>query len=714
MKLKINIILLFSIIYGVYIYFNTQTKNNRINVELNQRIKELQIHYNLTMNYFLQDAKIIELDITHNKKVIELFSKARNCTLQQRDDLRKQLYNFLLPRYQEMHTKGILQFQFVFPNNISFLRMHKPSKYGDDLTKVRYSFVYVNKTKKSIYGFEQGRTTHAFRYVFPFFDQNNKYLGAVEISLASYSLQDKLLDINKLHSHFLVNKNIFKVNAWKTKDLIVKYIPSMEHKDYMFALTKHYNKQKFIYTKKNIITPILSDIDKNIKTKRAFALHTIYKNNMYIITFLPIKDTQKDIVAYLVSYTKDINIYNIYKDYRYYNIAVFIILLLFAYFIYQILISKKILKNRKKILQKNLDIISKYVIYSKTDSRGIITEVSDAFCEMTKYSREELIGKSHRILKHPDMPQNLYKEMWSTIISGQHWEGEILNKDKNGDPYWIYPTISPEYDENGKLEGYIAIRYNITSKKKLEDEQKKLIQTEKLASMGEMIGNIAHQWRQPLSAISTSATGLQLQKEYGILTDESFNKICNNINDNAQYLSKTIDDFRNFIKNDRKQTIFLLKNTINNFLHLVEANTKSHHINIILNLNNDIKINGYENELIQCLINIFNNAKDILIEKEIKNKIILITTKETKGTIFITIQDNAGGVPQNIIDKIFEPYFTTKHQSQGTGLGLHMTYQLIVDGMSGSIEVNNEMFIHDNIKYIGAKFIISIKSNLIL
>ena len=236
-----------------------------------------------------------------------------------------------------------------------------------------------------------------------------------------------------------------------------------------------------------------------------------------------------------------------------------------------------------------------------------------------------------------------------------------------------------------------------------------LLQHSKMAALGEMIGNIAHQWRQPLSVISIAASGMQIQKEHNILTDELFQESCSAINDNAQYLSKTIDDFKNFIKGDRTKKLFSLKDDIDSFLHLVEGAIKIHDINMILDIDTNIQIDGYENELLQCLINIFNNAKDILNEKVEENKLVLISTSiEEEKIVVIKIKDNGGGIPEDIINKVFEPYFTTKHQSQGTGLGLHMTYNLIVDGMGGTIEVQNVTYEYEDIEYTGAQFVISL------
>ena len=248
--------------------------------------------------------------------------------------------------------------------------------------------------------------------------------------------------------------------------------------------------------------------------------------------------------------------------------------------------------------------------------------------------------------------------------------------------------------------------------KKSNHIQEQLFKSEKMASMGEMIGNIAHQWRQPLSIISTLSTGIIMKKEFGNLNEEELLKNCNTINDNVQYLSKTIDDFKNFIKEDRTKKVYSLNNTISKFFNLVEASSKNNNISVKFNLENTIQINGYENELIQALINIFNNAKDAFQDNTKKKKYIFISSRIKDNKAIIIIKDNAGGIPQDVLPKIFDPYFTTKHKSKGTGLGLNITYNLIVDGMNGSIEAKNKNYIYNEESYTGAEFIIKLSMQL--
>jgi len=317
-------------------------------------------------------------------------------------------------------------------------------------------------------------------------------------------------------------------------------------------------------------------------------------------------------------------------------------------------------------------------------------------------------------LIHSDDRDKVLKKMNDVLNStSTDYQSEHRLIKKDGSVIWVIDKGRiVEYDEDNNPLRLAGSFSDITERKnieyKLAKQTKKLVNSEKLASMGEMIANIAHQWRQPLSVISTGATGMKVQKEYGLLDDNSFNNTCDLINEHAQYLSKTIDDFKNFIKGERTKKIFNLTDDINSFLHLVEGTIKKDNIILVLNLDDKIEVNGYENELIQCFINIFNNAKDALAGQEIKERLLFITTIKDTDNIIIKIKDNATGIPKNILPNIFEPYFTTKHKSQGTGLGLSMTYSFIVDGMNGNIEVENINFEYNSVKYKGAEFTITL------
>jgi len=230
-----------------------------------------------------------------------------------------------------------------------------------------------------------------------------------------------------------------------------------------------------------------------------------------------------------------------------------------------------------------------------------------------------------------------------------------------------------------------------------------LLEQSKMAAMGDMIGNIAHQWRQPLSVISTASTGLLAQKQFGSeLSDESLEEHLNLINDNAQYLSNTIDTFRDYIKEKKVYKEVILQDRVKIALNIVEASLSNNYIKLIHNLDElePIPIKMVVGELSEVIINIINNAKDILKEKKPQDPWIKVELRKGENKVILSIEDNGGGIPDSVMPKIFDPYFTTKHQSIGTGLGLHMAYKIITESLHGKLKASNTEH--------GAKFIIEL------
>ena len=261
---------------------------------------------------------------------------------------------------------------------------------------------------------------------------------------------------------------------------------------------------------------------------------------------------------------------------------------------------------------------------------------------------------------------------------------------------------------NNKMVKIIAL-LDITD---LKRNEKIISQQTKMASMGEMIGNIAHQWRQPLTAISVAAGGIKLGYELDMCDTEETICELDNIVDNTKFLSATIESFQNFLKDDKIISNVNIKSACKKTLSIINANLKVNKIEIIEDFDSDkIVIRGIENEVVQVLLNIINNASDVLKSiKSIDEKYIKISIYNDDENVFVSIHDNGNGIDDSIINKIFEPYFTTKHKSQGTGLGLYMTHK-IIEKMNSKISVKNDHFSHNNSTYYGAKFTISFPFN---
>ncbi|WP_044417290.1 transporter substrate-binding domain-containing protein [Halarcobacter anaerophilus] len=232
----------------------------------------------------------------------------------------------------------------------------------------------------------------------------------------------------------------------------------------------------------------------------------------------------------------------------------------------------------------------------------------------------------------------------------------------------------------------IRIREEINNRKK---QEQLLIQQSKLAEMGEMISMIAHQWRQPLSALSTIIQNIHLRHSLGKLDNEYLDKQRILGNALTEKMSKTIDDFRNFFKPNKEKQYFSIEDAIHKTIFLIDDSFKSHSIKIENQISDDISIYGFESELSQVLLNILTNSKDAFLDNNIENPKIIIKTKRIQTHIKILISDNAGGISNSIINKVFEPYFTTKDSYNGTGLGLYMSKIIIEQNMQGQLTVKN-------------------------
>ena len=323
-----------------------------------------------------------------------------------------------------------------------------------------------------------------------------------------------------------------------------------------------------------------------------------------------------------------------------------------------------------------------------TDKNNKIIDLNLAFETATGYTKSELLGKSPSLLKSGEHNELFYQEIWNELGQKGFYKGEIINKKKDGKKYIQNVSIFVIKNELNEITNYCALIRDITNEKKRD----KIIEEQiKMSSMGEMIGNIAHQWRQPLSVITTLSTGLQVMKENDMLDDKSFYTHLNQIENTAQYLSQTIDTFKNFLKDKKEYKEDILQNRVNNALIIVNATLTNNHIALKNNIDEvePLKVKIITGELEQVIINIINNAKDAILEKNIKDPWIEINLKKIQGFAILTIEDNGMGIPEDVLPKIFEVYFTTKSEEKGTGLGLHMSYKIIKESLNGNIYAQN-------------------------
>ncbi len=266
----------------------------------------------------------------------------------------------------------------------------------------------------------------------------------------------------------------------------------------------------------------------------------------------------------------------------------------------------------------------------------------------------------------------------------------------------LQKTIDDRTAELRKLNHELEIKVqDEVEKNRVKDQV--MYQHSRLAAMGEMVGNIAHQWRQPLNAMSVLIQSFAIKNMTGQLTDEFIEKQVAEGLRISKTMSNTIDDFRNFFTPNKSREYFNIKNSIKDTIELAQEKD----INITIKCDKDIQIYGYQNEFSQVILNFLNNSVDHFNSIKTKyDKNILIEVKHDKqhNKAKVVFIDNGGGIDESIIDRIFEPYFTTKHKSAGTGIGLYMSKQIIEKQMRGTIWVENITMNFDHNSYRCAKF----------
>ena len=224
---------------------------------------------------------------------------------------------------------------------------------------------------------------------------------------------------------------------------------------------------------------------------------------------------------------------------------------------------------------------------------------------------------------------------------------------------------------------------------KSREKDRLMLQQSRFAAMGEMIGNIAHQWRQPLNMLGLLIQQMQMEQEKGVMTDRLMEERVGKGMELLLYLSRTIDDFRNFFRPELEAKPFKLAQVVVKTVGFFEPSCQDHKIKITIEGESDLVFTGHANEFSQALLNILNNARDALLTNAPAMPWIAVGMRDDELRSVVTIRDNAGGIDVDIMDKIFDPYFTTKEEGKGTGIGLYLAKSIIKRNMRGQLSVSN-------------------------
>lgn len=328
---------------------------------------------------------------------------------------------------------------------------------------------------------------------------------------------------------------------------------------------------------------------------------------------------------------------------------------------------------RKQLMNKSIE--SELLPISKLAPTSGFFTYGELF---TKQNNYELLNETMTILA--------ISENSNKIASATNYN---LNKTKNKTINALTHLVSVATNELTELNRTLEEKVLYELQKNREKDKQLLFQN-RLAQMGEMISMIAHQWRQPLSSIGSATSNIKLKATLGTLEADSTIELCDMILTSTKYLSSTIDDFRNFYKKDKQTSVTTFKEMLDNVIKIVNISLSNNNIDIKIDIKNEDEILTYPNEVKQVIINIIKNAKDVLVEKNISKPTIEITVYKEHYYHIMTIKDNGGGIADETMDYIFDPYFSTKKLKDGTGLGLYMSKIIIENNCHGKLSAYNE------------------------
>ncbi|CAG9606313.1 Adaptive-response sensory-kinase SasA [Pseudoneobacillus rhizosphaerae] len=340
--------------------------------------------------------------------------------------------------------------------------------------------------------------------------------------------------------------------------------------------------------------------------------------------------------------------------------------------------TKEQLKNALKEMTDFKFALDQSAIVAFTDEKGIITSVNDNFCEISKYSREELIGQDHRILNSGTHSKEFFKELWRTIGTGHVWKGEIQNRAKDGSIYWVDTTIVPFINENGKPYQYIAIRNDITERKRTEEI---IHRQDKLAAVGQLAAGVAHEIRNPLTSMRGYTEFLSLDE-----TDPQRKEFLDIILDEIERVNNIVEEFMvlakpKAIELEEKNIIPVIKNVVS----MLEFEARKRNVRLHLECQEEIiQVECDENRLKQVFLNFIKNG----IEAMPNGGDLIVRTSINNQNVQISIQDTGVGISEEKLKKLGEPFYTTK--KNGNGLGLMVSFK-IIESHNGRVYVESEL-----------------------
>jgi len=707
---------------------------------LHQKYSSVVSHVEKSINHLIKDKQnatlIFAISVARNESIKNVFINKNSSflDLDNFSNILKHNSNFKNIWFQLIDTKGISIYRSwtTHKNDSLFFR--------DDVKEVL-------EKKEILSSISVGKYDMTFKSMIPIFHEE-KFIGIFEI-ISHFNSISRILEKDGFDNLFLADKTYKEqiVYPFTNRFLDNYYIANLNAKKSFIELVKRNRVEKIVSSKKFLILDEKLINSFEIKDNGKIIGYAITSKDLQTIDFTNIKTFRKTAIIYLsfiivlIGFVIGIVTYSLYS----YKIS-----RLNSKLKRNIKISRLQKKKNQTILnsQKNIIIITDGENLQNANSALI--EFFDTYKSLNDFKKDhqcicdtfiDMQDKDYVVDKDYDgknwaeyILENSHRNFKAAIEKNNQIYHFALNVnistfDGETSPYIIVTLtdISYEIEQQKQLKALNENLEQLVDKKtielkklnesledKIDEEIKKskekdniLFQQNKMAAIGDMLSNIAHQWRQPLSCITTAASSIQLQQELETLTKDKITESCEYIIKNSQYLSQTIEDIKNYFTEDSHKQEFSIFEVIQNDINFIKENIIMGNIKIIVDIDENYRIYGFKNEFQHAILNIINNSLDAFSKENITDeKYIFISLKNDT----LIIKDNANGIDEKIINKIFDPYFTTKHQGQGIGLSLYMTRQILVEHQNCIIDVKNTTYEYENKHYKGLEFLINFQA----
>ncbi|MEA3289325.1 MAG: PAS domain S-box protein [Campylobacterota bacterium] len=684
MKLSVKYILIYIITVVITLSALWYEKEHKIQQHLKIESQNVEKQYNIIYNEYKKIANILYNTKINTSKVINIFKDAKSSDKIIQDKTRQKLYLELDPTYRILKNYNLKQLHFHLPDNKSFLRFHRPKKYGDDLTYARDTVNYVNNNKKKIDGFEQGKIYDGFKFVFPIFN-GKEYLGSVETSFSTLALITTYQKSFYDYANFLLPKNKVKERVFKSE--VSNYQQAHFESFYIEKKVNDKVSKTDLFNNMDNLGISHKEIEEKLLNKERIVLY----NDLHEYHFLPVLNpVTETLEGVFIAVQKHHYITDKIKNFNTISTILILLLSISIYFLYRINIYKHNITEQNNKLNTVINEADSGI--GIMDINGNFLEVNDNYSTLLGYTKDELLK-----LNCVDLTADEQKELAKEYLQKALKDGKlskvhkICNK-KDGSAIHLEFSLKLLPQKNAFIVVINSMEDKIQLKKLNENlieevgnqlneirHKDVILQRQSMdAAMGEMIDAIAHQWKGPLNAIKLNTQLYEFEFQYNDTPDiEKLKKVSYQIDEQIDHLLDTLESFRSFFRPDQTFEDIELSKIVESVLMLTKDELIKNNIETNITGDTDLKVSVIPNEFKHIIINLISNSKDAFNENDIKSRDITFEILKTEKNAILKVCDTAGGIPENIIDNIFKANFTTKEKGKGTGIGLYMTKQII-------------------------------------